>query len=161
MFARPVRWEPAEKVSAEHKDDELHPLGAAASSFFVMPGPWHGEIGLAGDPTSAREARAFVRRAMGDEVSGGALQDVLLVASEMVSNVIRHAQTPLTLSLELHPTYVRLTVTDGLPPFETVAETAADAESGRGMGIIGSVSRRWGVGDTPIGKSIWAEIPLT
>jgi hypothetical protein len=161
MFAATGSGATAEKVSPKRKDDRLQSIGTAASSHFVMPGLWHGEIGLAGEPTSAREARAFVRSSIGDEVSGSALQDVLLVASEMVSNVIRHAQTPLTLSLELHSSYVRLAVTDGEPPFDAVAETAVDAESGRGMGIIGSISRGWGVGDTPIGKSIWAEIPLT
>lgn len=152
-------------MSASHKDDEPDSVGAK-SPYFVMPGLWHGEIGLAGDPTSAREARAFVRMAIEGQVPAGTLQDVLLVASEMVSNVIRHARTPLTLSLELHDKHIRLAVTDGEPPLRA-AEAAAptpeppgESESGRGMGIIEAVSRNWGVGDTPIGKSIWAEIQL-
>jgi anti-sigma regulatory factor (Ser/Thr protein kinase) len=123
-----------------------------------VPASWRGEIGLAGDPTSAREARAFVRMAMEGRVSDETLEDLLLLASEMVSNVIRHARTPLTVSVEAHRTFVLITVTDGAVPFDAGPPPAIDAESGRGMGIIASISRRWGVGDTPVGKSIWAEV---
>jgi anti-sigma regulatory factor (Ser/Thr protein kinase) len=122
---------------------------------------WRGEIGLAGDPTSAREARAFVRMALADRVSAAVLQDVLLVASEVVTNVIRHARTPLTVNLEIHSDVVRVVVTDGAVPFgNRDAMADDDAESGRGIGIIAAICRDWGVGDTPIGKSIWAEIPI-
>ncbi len=130
----------------------------AYSPNLSVPSSWRGEIGLAGDPTSAREARAFVRMALEDRVGAEILQDLLLLASEMVSNVIRHARTPLTLSVESHRSFVLLTVTDGAVPFDAGPPTADDAESGRGMGIIASISRRWGVGDTPVGKSIWAEV---
>lgn len=120
---------------------------------------WRGEIGLAGDPTSAREARAFIRMALQQRMAAEILQDALLLASEMVSNVIRHAGTPLTLSVEIHRGYLRMTVTDGALPFDArVGPESEDGESGRGIAIIASVSRRWGVGSTPIGKSIWAEL---
>jgi len=92
-------------------------------------------------------------------VTRGILEDALLLASEMVTNVIRHAGTPLTLSVEIHRGYLRMTVTDGALPFEAEAGGGSqEGESGRGMGIIASLSRRWGVGATPIGKSIWAEL---
>jgi anti-sigma regulatory factor (Ser/Thr protein kinase) len=123
---------------------------------------WRGEIGLAGDPTSAREARAFVRMALGDRVSADVLQDVLLVASEVVTNAIRHARTPLTVNLEIHSDTVRVVVTDGAVPFgNRVTGVDDDAESGRGMGIVAAICSAWGMGDTPIGKSIWAEIPIS
>jgi anti-sigma regulatory factor (Ser/Thr protein kinase) len=132
---------------------------SAQSRDLFVPEMWRGEIGLAGDPTSAREARAFVRMALHERVSAANLQDALLLASEMVSNVIRHAGTPLTLSLEIHRGYLRMTVTDGALPFESAAAgDSGERESGRGMGIIASLSRRWGIGATPIGKSIWAEL---
>jgi anti-sigma regulatory factor (Ser/Thr protein kinase) len=132
---------------------------SAQSRDLFVPEMWRGEIGLAGDPTSAREARAFVRMALHERVSPAILHDGLLLASEMVSNVIRHAGTPLTLSLEIHRGYLRMTVTDGAQPFESDAAGAStERESGRGMGIIAALSRRWGIGATPVGKSIWAEL---
>lgn len=135
---------------------------SSQSHDLFVPEMWRGEIGLAGDPTSAREARAFVRMALQERVTPAILQDALLLASEMVSNVIRHAGTPLTLCVEIHRGYLRMTVTDGALPFEAKAgEGSDDGESGRGIGIIASVSRRWGVGVTPIGKSIWAELNTT
>lgn len=135
---------------------------SAQSRGFFVPEMWRGEIGLAGDPTSAREARAFLRMALGERVSADILQDALLLGSEMVSNVIRHAGTPLTLSIEVHRGYLRLTVTDGALPFiATVGAGSDDSESGRGIGIIAAISRRWGFGTTPIGKSIWAELNTT
>ncbi|MEO6713025.1 MAG: ATP-binding protein [Mycobacteriales bacterium] len=134
---------------------------SAQSRDLFVPEMWRGEIGLAGDPTSAREARAFVRMALHERVPEATLDDALLLSSEMVSNVIRHAGTPLTLSVEIHRGYLRMTVTDGAQPFESASDVSgqsAERESGRGMGIIASLSRRWGVGSTPIGKSIWAEL---
>jgi anti-sigma regulatory factor (Ser/Thr protein kinase) len=135
-------------------------VGAVSSHSrdLFVPESWRGEIGLAGNPTSAREARAFVRMALENSVSADTLEDLLLLASEMVSNVIRHARTPLTLCIETYKTFVRLTVTDGALPFDAPTVRADDAESGRGMGIIASISRSWGIGLTPIGKSIWAEV---
>ena len=132
---------------------------SAQSRDLFVPEMWRGEIGLAGDPTSAREARAFIRMALSERVSPAILQDALLLASEMVSNVIRHAGTPLTLSVEIHRGYLRMTVTDGALPFEAKpGGPSEEGESGRGIAIIESLSRRWGLGATPIGKSIWAEI---
>lgn len=132
---------------------------SAQSRDLFVPELWRGEIGLAGDPTSAREARAFIRMALHEHVNAAILHDALLLASELVSNVIRHAGTPLTLSLELHRGYLRMTVTDGALPFEAPPNGHSDEEeSGRGMGIIAAISRSWGVGATPIGKSIWAEL---
>jgi anti-sigma regulatory factor (Ser/Thr protein kinase) len=132
----------------------------AYSPDLFMRTNWRGEIGLAGDPTSAREARAFVRMALEDQVDGETLQDLMLLASELVSNVIRHARTPLTVCVESHRTSVVITVTDGAVTFDAGSGMAPadDSEDGRGMGIIASLSRRWGVGDTPVGKSIWAEV---
>ncbi|MEP7019694.1 MAG: ATP-binding protein [Pseudonocardiales bacterium] len=133
-------------------------MTSPARDLFV-PEMWRGEIGLAGDPTSAREARAFLRMALQERVVAVILHDALLLASEMVTNVIRHAGTPLTLSIEIHRGYLRLTVTDGALPFEVKPGSGStDAESGRGIAIIATLSRRWGVGKTPIGKSIWAEL---
>jgi anti-sigma regulatory factor (Ser/Thr protein kinase) len=99
---------------------------------------------------------------LADRLGGPILEDALVLASEMVTNVIRHAGTPLTLSVEIHRGYVRMTVTDGALPFDVQFGTESDElESGRGIGIIAALSRRWGVGATPIGKSIWAEIDST
>jgi anti-sigma regulatory factor (Ser/Thr protein kinase) len=136
-------------------------LSAYSRDLFV-PEMWRGEIGLAGDPTSAREARAFIRMALQEQVTPPILHDSLLLASEMVTNVIRHAGTPLTLCVVIHRGYLRMTVTDGALPFDAKPGVgSADGESGRGIGIIESLSRTWGIGTTPIGKSIWAEINTT
>lgn len=134
-------------------------LVSAHSRDLFVPELWRGEIGLAGSPTSAREARAFIRMALSDRVSPVILADTLLLASELVTNVIRHAGTPLTLCVAIHRGYLRLTVTDGALPFDAkVGSPTDEGESGRGIGIVESLSRGWGVGATPIGKSIWAEI---
>jgi anti-sigma regulatory factor (Ser/Thr protein kinase) len=135
---------------------------SAQSRDLFVPELWRGEIGLAGDPTSAREARAFVRMALAERLSAPILEDALVLASEIVTNVIRHAGTPLTLTVEIHRGYVRMTVTDGALPFDLPAGTESEElESGRGIGIVAALSRRWGVGATPIGKSIWAELDST
>jgi hypothetical protein len=84
------------------------------------------------------------------------VDDVLLVASELVTNGIRHAQTPLTLSLSRNGNVMLLSVHDGSAKFPSARSSAQARVGGYGMGIIEVLSLAWGVDTDNAGKVIWA-----
>jgi anti-sigma regulatory factor (Ser/Thr protein kinase) len=104
--------------------------------------------------------RRFVAEVL--EANGGCADDaVLLVASELVTNAVRHGAGDAELRVELHGDDVRIEVVDGghaeleiprpVPP--------PDALGGRGLLLVRDVSRRWGAGFDAAGRTlVWAEL---
>jgi anti-sigma regulatory factor (Ser/Thr protein kinase) len=96
-----------------------------------------------------------------DEVQLAYLVDhIQLVASELVTNAVVHARTPVRVRIEELPSCVKLTVHDGaadLPVLRLERRTSADAENGRGMWVIDACSAEWG-SDLRLGsgRSTWA-----
>ena len=100
------------------------------------------------------EVREFVR----DALAGSPLtDDVTLIASELASNVVRHAQTEFTVSVALHDV-VRLEVSDGSSIIPAVEELS---ESYRGLRLVQAAADDWGIELTKTGKKVWVEFPST
>jgi anti-sigma regulatory factor (Ser/Thr protein kinase) len=80
-----------------------------------------------------------------------------LVVSELVTNAVLHARTPLDVTLDLEGTGVRLSVrdlADGLPHRR---ESLSLAATGRGIVLLEAFARSWGVDQHPDGgKTVWA-----
>lgn len=83
----------------------------------------------------------------------------LLVASELATNAVVHAGTALVVGFEVHRTTLRVEVRDGAPTALLAGAAAADAESGRGLGIVAACATAWGVTHDATGKVVWAELP--
>lgn len=102
-------------------------------------------------PDSLAMVRRFVRGSLnGADVEG----DVVLAASELATNVVRHARTPYAIRLSGSDLAVRLEVSDGSSIIPAVDELTS---SKRGLRVIEGLSRQWGVELTENGKTIWAE----
>jgi anti-sigma regulatory factor (Ser/Thr protein kinase) len=111
-------------------------------------------------PESCGRCREFVRPVLeGWGVEDG-LDDVLLLVSELCSNVVRHAGTPMVVGVARDPVahMVRISVRDDAAGLPTVRSPADLEPSGRGMQIVQSVARRWGVQRLPVGKVVWFEV---
>lgn len=97
----------------------------------------------------------LVRRFVGDSLSGDpAVADVVLAASELATNVIRHAETTFTVQISKGVDRIRLEVSDGSSIVPAVEELAGP---GRGLRVISGLSDRWGVEASENGKTVWAE----
>lgn len=116
---------------------------------------------LAADPSCVRRARLLVRQACDDVGAGTDTCDtVVLLTSEAVTNVVRHACGPARLVVRAVPGAVRVEVGDDSPRRPRPAEGGTGDLGGRGLGIVGALARAWGVVDAPRGKTVWFEVAL-
>jgi anti-sigma regulatory factor (Ser/Thr protein kinase) len=118
---------------------------------------WRHSLQFSAEPASASLARAFVSSRL---LRAGVPQledDVLLVVSELVTNAITHARTPVTVTLERSGPCVVLTVCDLSPSVPVMRTADAMAGGGRGLMIVDVLSGDWGVKVSPSGsKTVWA-----
>ncbi len=89
------------------------------------------------------------------------LVDVLLVVTELVSNVYDHARFPARLRLRKsgEPCAVRISVEDASASAPVLRPASSDSPRGRGMVIVNQLAKQWGVVQRTVGKSVWALIP--
>lgn len=79
------------------------------------------------------------------------------MVSELVTNAITHAQTPITVALQQEGRAVRLIVRDLSPVVPVIGAAEAMDGGGRGLIIVDVLSSDWGVTSRPDGsKSVWA-----
>ncbi|NEW74811.1 ATP-binding protein [Streptomyces rhizosphaericus] len=120
------------------------------------------------DPGWVRTAREAVRTALHTAKRTDLTDTALLLTSEAVTNAVNTCRTsgtsaPVTLYAEWGPYgTLRVLVSDEAPglPAQPLARDTADAESGRGLLIIGSSATDWGVchhGPGP-GKAVWFQV---
>lgn len=106
-----------------------------------------------------RQARRFIEDALRRwGHSDAQLQDARLLLSELVTNAVTHAGSPFSVSLRSEGSRVRLAVRDGSRTEPQMRPVVHEAESGRGLQIVGALSTDWGVIRTPAGKTVWAEL---
>ena len=115
---------------------------------------------LAATPESVRQARALTASACArwripTKVSGR----IQVVVSELVSNGVRHARTPLELVLRRTNSYVHVTVSDGDRRTPRLREPRdPHVPGGRGLVLVDAFAAAWGCHPHAGGKSTWATI---
>jgi anti-sigma regulatory factor (Ser/Thr protein kinase) len=112
------------------------------------------------DPARVGQVRRWLAACVGDEAGAETLETLSLLASEVITNAVLHAATPVTVSVEREDARVRVCVTDQLAEVPSIAEFTADRSGGRGMGLIDALADDWGV-DVALGaKTVWFELDL-
>ncbi|MCU1487109.1 MAG: two-component response regulator [Actinomycetia bacterium] len=114
---------------------------------------------LPAEPRSAGQARQALTSALIAEVPDAALDTLVLLTSELVTNVVAHARTTCHLGVELFADVVRVSVSD--EDERPIAPRVAtdEAESGRGLALVEMLSSNWGVITRTRGKTVWFEVP--
>jgi anti-sigma regulatory factor (Ser/Thr protein kinase) len=96
------------------------------------------------------------RRGVDDEE----LNRVILVASELVSNAVRHARTAFELDLRPEADGTSVEVFDCDTRLPVLLPTDTEATSGRGLQIVAALSTEWGARREARqgiqGKTVWA-----
>ena len=116
---------------------------------------------LPAEPRSASAARQAVTSALITDITDGALDTLVLLTSELVTNVVAHARTSCHLGVELFPDVVRVSVSDNSAIPLAPRSPDDEAESGRGLGLVETLSSNWGVVNRSSGKTVWFEVART
>ena len=83
-----------------------------------------------------------------------------LLTSELVTNAVLHAATPMCVTLHILSDRIRVDVADGNPAFPSLKEYGRDAATGRGLTLFNSLASNWGVQAVDGGKIVWFELPV-
>ncbi|GAA0673667.1 ATP-binding protein [Kitasatospora atroaurantiaca] len=94
-----------------------------------------------------------------DPFGQDAVDDVLLIASEVLSNACLHAGGPTEMVITVSDRVLRVEVLDADPraPDPRVPQRQG-APGGHGLHIVQRLSDRWGTEDRDHGKAVWFEV---
>lgn len=109
------------------------------------------------EPVSVRDARRMVRDFLERHGADALLDASELALSEVVTNAVLHARTPLEVTLVLEADCVlRVEVTDHSPGLPAHRGYGAQATTGRGMDLVTALTDACGVQlDRSGGKTVW------
>jgi anti-sigma regulatory factor (Ser/Thr protein kinase) len=107
------------------------PSAAAARRFVVAE--------LAAEPPDVRDAAA-------------------LLASELVTNAVLHANTDFEVSVTRSPRTLRVEVSDESDRPPVLRNYGLEAATGRGLRLVDRLASSWGVERRGFGKSVWFEL---
>jgi anti-sigma regulatory factor (Ser/Thr protein kinase) len=112
------------------------------------------------DSGAPRAARQWVRGLVEDAVPAHALDDVLVMVSELATNAVRHGGGGFDVVVATTDEgELRIEVLDASPAIPQAQWVPAGATSGRGLAIVDALSESWGV--TALeggGKAVWFEV---
>ena len=139
----------------------------ASRTAHARDGPGRAPLEVPHERTGVRLARHTVAdhlTAVG--VREDACDDALLVLSELVSNAVTHA-APLpngriAVGWAVLDDALHLEITDGGAATSPQARVAALLSgSGRGLDIVRTICRAWGVTEGERSVTVWADVPMT
>ncbi len=150
----------AVSLEGPDQDHAPHPSCAAAlgSSRLVLPA----------GPEAAKAARDFTRQTLRDWELDELVYDAAVIASELVTNAIRHgtrsasrAAGCVELAWQRQVSQVTCVVTDENARPPVLKPPEVDAECGRGLQVVQALAAAWGwtmLG--PAQKAVWATLDL-
>jgi anti-sigma regulatory factor (Ser/Thr protein kinase) len=113
-------------------------------------------VRLPAGPIAASEARSQIRAVISAwdvPVDPGV---AVLLTSELVTNALRHEPgETVTLAITCSCDQLRIAVHDTSRLLPVLMEAPADAEAGRGLMLVATLSDQWGVYLTPAGKAVY------
>jgi anti-sigma regulatory factor (Ser/Thr protein kinase) len=106
-------------------------------------------------PESVHEAREFVVSALAEsEVDP---DDVAVLTTEVATNAVLHANTDFRVRVEVRDEAVRIEVINDAPDLLLIRKEPS-RDGGRGLRILDSLARDWGVEEHADDKVVWFEV---
>jgi anti-sigma regulatory factor (Ser/Thr protein kinase) len=112
------------------------------------------------EPTNdaPHESRMLVRDFLADRGAADLSFAGELLVTELVSNVVRHAHSPIEVDLSWNDNDMfRVEVRDGSSILPAVAELG-DEDGGYGLRIVEALAQDWGVRQLVHGKAVWCTL---
>jgi anti-sigma regulatory factor (Ser/Thr protein kinase) len=111
---------------------------------------------------------AIVRQRFANELAAANMpnelvEDAVLIATELMSNAIRHAHAlpegHVTVAWEINDASVTVRVTDGGASSQPrVRHPGPNDISGRGLSLVQAIAAQWGVEDDAATTTVWARL---
>ncbi|WP_375474755.1 ATP-binding protein [uncultured Jatrophihabitans sp.] len=120
------------------------------------------QVELGCQAADVRAARTWARDCLQSTPGVGPdlLDDAQLVVSELVTNAVQAGCGTLTVEVRRESDGVRIAVTDDARGAPTMGSSATNVPHGRGLLIVATIARSWGVEHRPNGKQVWALLPI-
>jgi anti-sigma regulatory factor (Ser/Thr protein kinase) len=113
---------------------------------------------LAPEPRSVAAARRLLR----DMLERWDLGDLEFAASqaltEIATNAVLHARTAFDLAIDWDGEVLRVCVADASARMPVQRRHSVEATTGRGLALVETLCRSWGVQVTDQGKQVWFEL---
>ena len=113
---------------------------------------------LPAEASSVSEARRIMRELLSADARSDLLESAELVVSELVTNALVHAGTPIEVTVHLAESGIRVEVADGSPHFPQPRNYHETAGTGRGLRLLKQLVDRWGADSDGSGKIVWFEL---
>lgn len=130
--------------------------------FEASPGASPSYVDLDPVPASVGIARSFVRETL-SAVDEDPRDVALLLASELVTNAILHARTPVQVGVLHDGDNVLVCVADRRDdtPDLLPQDKSGDRPGGRGLALVDDLASQWGTQRFIGGKTVWFVLPST
>lgn len=116
------------------------------------------ELVLGTEPDAVPRARHFAAQTLAGHPPA-TVQDVELIVTELVTNVLLHGRHPATLRVSSMAGKVRIEVEDTGRNLPLRMTTNQEAMTGRGLDLIATIASAWGINPgSSGGKIVWAEL---
>jgi serine phosphatase RsbU (regulator of sigma subunit)/anti-sigma regulatory factor (Ser/Thr protein kinase) len=128
------------------------------------------------EPESAGVARRFLTDLCDQWGLSSLVDDAQLALTELVSNAVLHAATPVTVSISCGEDMLEISVFDGSPVMPVLrrvdelpgdddgtrphVQDAGESARGRGLLLVDALVAEWGISPQSDGKAVWARTPL-
>jgi anti-sigma regulatory factor (Ser/Thr protein kinase) len=120
-----------------------------------MSVPARRSLRLPGTARSAAQGRHFVIETLQQWLLDPLVDSAALLSTEVITNAVLHARTPLTVSVErAGDDGVQISVSDGSTLVPQRRQATADSTNGRGLDLLDRVSASWSVTITSLGKTV-------
>lgn len=104
---------------------------------------------------SASQGRHFVVQALQQWQLDVLVDSAALLATEVITNAVLHARTPLRLSVErIGEGCVDISVSDGSTFVPQRHQASEDSTNGRGLDLLDRLSASWSVTRSELGKTV-------
>lgn len=119
-------------------------------------------------PEAAGDARVFVRETLDQWAVGQSADDAVLLASELVTNAVIHAESPLEVTVRRLQGAVEVVVADRVPEravpqagpltVDTTPSTDNARNGGLGLALAAAIASSWGVAYSKQDKAVWFRV---
>ena len=143
-------WAAAVRAIEQFWLRRTQPDAARPMSVFQLP--------LGATASSVRDARSTIRRLIEGWGMPSLAETGELCTSELATNAVVHAGSPVLLTAERTHAGIRVEVQDEVPGGVEAGTLDGVGETGRGLAIVNAMATTWGVDQHDGGKTVWFEL---